>query len=116
MNLALNGTDPVCFFEPETVRHRQAVPRGRVPEGYYELKEGDLDVIKEGRISPSSPWAPPCTGLWTPSKRLEGKYGPVLRVMNICSVVPLSYDQIIASVKKTGKVLLASDACSEAPL
>ena len=113
MNLALNGTDPVCFFESQRLYDTgELYHEGGVPEGYYELKEGDLDVIKEGKDLTILTMGATLYRVMDAVKELEGKYGLSCEVMNICSVVPLNYDQIIASVKKTGKVLLASDACS----
>ncbi len=113
MNLALNGSDPVCFFESQRLYdtaelfHTEGVPTGR-----YELKEGDLDVIKEGSDLTILTMGATLYRAMDAVKILEEKYGVSCEVMNICSVVPLNYDQILESVKKTGKVLLTSDACT----
>ena len=45
-------------------------------------------------------------------KELKEKYGMSAEVINLCSLVPLDYTKIIESVKKTGKVVLTSDACA----
>ena len=42
---------------------------------------------------------------------LEQKYNLTGDVIDARFINPLNYDKIIESVKKTGKVLLASDAC-----
>ena len=42
---------------------------------------------------------------------LEQKYGVTGDVFDCRSISPLDYDPLVASVRKTGKVLLSSDAC-----
>jgi 2-oxoisovalerate dehydrogenase E1 component len=44
------------------------------------------------------------------AKILESKYGLSVEVMDLRFINPLNYDKIIESVKKTGKLVLASDA------
>ena len=46
------------------------------------------------------------------AKTLSEKYGIEADVINMPSLVPLDYTDLIASVKKTGRVVLASDACA----
>jgi 2-oxoisovalerate dehydrogenase E1 component len=43
---------------------------------------------------------------------LEKKYGISAEVIDARSIVPFNYETVITSVKKTGKILLVSDACS----
>ena len=61
MNTALNGTDPVCFFESQQLydKGEEFVKEG-VPEGYYEIPFGepairtegnDVTILKIGRAS-----------------------------------------------------------------
>ena len=45
-------------------------------------------------------------------KELKEKYGLSAELINLHSLVPLDYTKILESVKKTGKVVLASDACA----
>jgi 2-oxoisovalerate dehydrogenase E1 component len=42
---------------------------------------------------------------------LEEKYGITCDVFDLRSLVPLNYEPLIESIKKTGKMVLASDAC-----
>ena len=46
------------------------------------------------------------------AKILDEKYNLSAEVINLHSLVPLDYSGIIESVRKTGKVVLASDACA----
>ena len=45
-------------------------------------------------------------------EELEEKYGMSAEVIDARSLVPFNYDKIIESVKKTGKIIVASDACA----
>jgi 2-oxoisovalerate dehydrogenase E1 component len=44
------------------------------------------------------------------AKELEEKYGVSAEVIDLRFINPLNYEPLVASVKKTGKVVLASDA------
>ena len=46
------------------------------------------------------------------AKQLSEKYGVEADVINIHSLSPLDYTKILESVRKTGKVVLVSDACA----
>ncbi|MBR4933068.1 MAG: dehydrogenase, partial [Clostridia bacterium] len=46
------------------------------------------------------------------AKELSKKYGMESDILNIHSLVPLDYTKIIESVRKTGRVVLVSDACA----
>ena len=41
---------------------------------------------------------------------LQEKYGLSAEIIDTRSIVPFNYEKVIESVKKTGKVLLTSDA------
>jgi 2-oxoisovalerate dehydrogenase E1 component len=45
------------------------------------------------------------------AKILEEKYGVSCEVIDARSLVPFNYDKVIASVKKTGKIIVTGDAC-----
>ena len=45
------------------------------------------------------------------AKELEEKYGVSAEIIDARSIVPFNYEKVIESVKKTGRILLASDAC-----
>ena len=50
MNAALQGTDPVIFFESQRIYDvGEQFHEGGVPEGYYEIPLGEPDVKREGK-------------------------------------------------------------------
>ena len=61
-------------------------------------------------ISPSSPLAPRSTAPWKPPSSCRTRYQLSAEVIDARFLNPLNYAPIIDSVKKTGKLLLCSDA------
>ncbi|HUS88932.1 MAG TPA: transketolase C-terminal domain-containing protein, partial [Desulfosporosinus sp.] len=45
------------------------------------------------------------------AKELEEKYGLSCAIIDARTLVPFNYEKVLESVKKTHKILLASDAC-----
>ena len=111
MNLALRGTDPVIFFESQLLYDigEQFEPDG-VPEGYYEIPEGEPAVRKKGKDITIVTLGATLYRAMDVAKTLEEKYGLSAEVIDLRFVAPLNYNVIIESVKKTGRLVLASDA------
>ncbi len=112
MNAALNGTDPVICFESQRIYDvGEQFHEGGVPEGYYEIPLGEPDVKREGSdITILTVGSTLYTALKA-ADELKEKYGMSAEVIDARSIVPFNYEKVIESVKKTGKILLASDAC-----
>lgn len=111
MNLALRGTDPVVFFESQRLYDvgETFVPGG-VPEGYYEIEEGMPAVRREGSDLTILTIGATLYRALDAADELKEKYGLSVEVIDARFINPLNYDPIVASVEKTGKLLLASDA------
>jgi len=45
------------------------------------------------------------------AKILKEKYGLSVEIIDARSIVPFNFEKVLDSVKKTGKIILASDAC-----
>lgn len=113
MNSALQGTDPVIFFESQRIYDiGEMFHETGVPEGYYEIPIGEPDIKREGKdITILSVGAT----LYTVVKAadiLKEKYGLSAEIIDARTLVPFNYLPVIESVKKTGKIVLASDASS----
>lgn len=111
MNLALRGTDPVVFFESQRLYDigEMFVPGG-VPEGFYEIEEGMPAVRREGSDLTILTIGATLYRALEAADELQQKYGLSAEVIDARFINPLNYDPIVASVEKTGKMLLASDA------
>jgi 2-oxoisovalerate dehydrogenase E1 component len=112
MYSALTGTDPVIFFESQRLYDQtELFHEGGVPEGRYEIEMGEPDVKKEGKDLTILTIGATLYRALDAAKILEEKYGISCEIIDARSIVPFNYDKVIESVKKTRKIVLASDAC-----
>ncbi len=111
MNTALQGTDPVIFFESQRIYDiGEQFHKEGVPADYYEIPFGEADIKREGKdITILSIGATLYRALEA-AEELEAKYGMSAEVIDARSIVPFNYESVIASLKKTGRILLTSDA------
>ncbi|MGA2648433.1 MAG: thiamine pyrophosphate-dependent enzyme, partial [Candidatus Sulfotelmatobacter sp.] len=111
MNTALAGSDPVIFFESQKLYDygEQFVETG-VPEGYYEIDLSEPSVKCAGKDLTMVTLGPALYTAVAAATELEKKYGLSAEVVDLRAAVPLNYDTLVKSVRKTGKVLLACDA------
>jgi len=112
LNLALRGTDPVVFFESQRLydRGEEFVPGG-VPEGYYEVDEGEPVVRREGSDLTIVTIGATLYVALDAAAILAEKYGIQAEVVDARFISPLNLEPIVASLQKTGKLVLTSDAC-----
>lgn len=111
MNLALRGTDPVVYFESQLLydRAEEFVEDG-VPEGYYEVEEGMPVRRREGSDLTIASLGPTLYRALDAAEVLEKEHGLSVEVWDLRFVTPLNLEPIVESVKKTGRLLLTSDA------
>ena len=113
MESALNGTDPVIFFESQRIYDvGEQFHEGGVPTERYEIKIGDTDLIQSGKDVTILTVGAVLYRAVEAAKELKEKYGMEAEIINLHSLVPLDYTKIVESVKKTGRVVLVSDACA----
>ncbi len=111
MTTALNGTDPVVFFESQRIYDMgERFHKEGVPTESYEIPFGEPDVKKEGKDLTILTIGATLYRVMDAVKELEDKYGISAEVIDARSVTPFNYEKVVESVKKTGKILLASDA------
>ncbi|MGD0390893.1 MAG: thiamine pyrophosphate-dependent enzyme [Tepidisphaeraceae bacterium] len=112
MYSALTGTDPVVFFESQRIydQPEEFVPGG-VPTGYYQVPIGEPDVKKTGKDLTILTIGATLYRALDAAKILEEKHGVSCEIIDARSIVPFNFEKVIASVTKTRKILLASDAC-----
>ena len=113
MNTALQGTDPVIFFESQRIYDiGEMFHTEGVPEGYYEIPFGEPDIKRAGSdLTILTIGATLYPAIKVADQLLE-KYGISAEVIDARSLVPFNYEPVIESVKKTGRIVLASDASS----
>lgn len=112
MNAALNGTDPVVFFESQRIYDiGEQFHKGGVPTDEYEVTLGEPDVKREGKDVTILTIGAVLYRALEAAKTLEEKYGISAEVIDARSIVPFDYSKVIESVKKTGKIVIVGDAC-----
>jgi 2-oxoisovalerate dehydrogenase E1 component len=113
MNSALQGTDPVVFFESQRIYDTgEMFHTAGVPEGYYEIPIGEPDIKREGNDITILSIGATLYPVIQVADTLQQTYGLSAEVIDARSLVPFNYETVINSVKKTGRIILASDASS----
>ena len=113
MNSALQGTDPVIFFESQRVYDiGEQFHQGGVPEGYYEIPFGEPDIKREGKDITILTIGATLYRALDAAKILQEKYDLSAEVIDARSLVPFNYEAVLASVKKTGRIIISGDATS----
>ena len=108
---ALNGTDPVVFFESQRIYDvGEQFHEGGVPTDYYEVDFGDPDVKKTGSDVTILSIGAVLYRALDAAKILEEKYGVSAEIIDARSIVPFNYEKVIESVKKTGRIIIVGDA------
>ncbi len=112
MNAALAGSDPVVFFESQRLYDMgEQFHEGGVPEGYYEVEIGKPDIKREGKDITILSVGSTLYRAIKAADTLRDKYGMSAEIIDARTVVPFDYELVIESVKKTGRLVLVSDAC-----
>ena len=103
---AIRGEDPVIFMEPKRL-YRVSV--ADVPAGEYTIPIGEARIAREGRQVTVIAWsAMVSTALEAADKGAARGFD--LEVIDLRTLVPFDQDRILASVKKTGRVVIAHEA------
>ena len=111
LNLALRGTDPVIFFESQLLYDvSEQFEAAGVPEGYYEVPEGEPVIRRQGKDLTIATLGATLYKAMETAKQLETQWGLEAEVIDLRFINPLHYETLLESVKKTGKLVLASDA------
>jgi 2-oxoisovalerate dehydrogenase E1 component len=111
LNLALRGSDPVVFFESQRIYDiGELFHTEGVPEGYYEIPEGLPEVKRPGTDITIVTIGATLYRAIEAAETLETQYGLSAEVIDARFINPLDLEPIVESVKKTGRLVLASDA------
>jgi 2-oxoisovalerate dehydrogenase E1 component len=112
LNLALHGTDPVLFFESQRLYPEpETLVTSGVPTDYYEVELGEPVIRRAGTDITILTVGATLYRALEAAAELESKYGLSAEVLDARFINPLNYGPIVESVKKTGRILLTSDAC-----
>ena len=109
---ALSSDDPVVFFESQrlydSVEHLR---EGGVPAEYYRVPLGEPDVKRTGGDLTILTIGPSLYPALAAAAQLESSFGISAEVIDARSLVPFNYEPVLESVRKTGRIMLVSEAC-----
>jgi pyruvate dehydrogenase E1 component beta subunit len=105
---SIRDDDPVIFMEPKRVYRAS---RGEVPEGDYTVEIGKAKVVRAGGQVTVLSWGAmvhTCLEAAVKAAESDAKYD--LEVLDLRTLLPFDIDAILASVKKTGRVVIVHEA------
>jgi pyruvate/2-oxoglutarate/acetoin dehydrogenase E1 component/TPP-dependent pyruvate/acetoin dehydrogenase alpha subunit len=109
LTAAIRDADPVIFLE-----HKGLLQDiGPVPEGEYVIPLGKAAVKREGADLTIVSYARAVHLALHAAKRLE-REGIDAEVVDLRTLVPLDVETLLASVRKTGRVLVLTEDCQTA--
>lgn len=101
---SIRDDDPIMFLEHEALYGK----KGEVPEGAYTVPLGKARVLREGSNASIVSFSRMAVQSLAAAQELE-KEGITVEVIDLRSLNPLDTATIIASVRKTGKVLVVEE-------
>lgn len=112
MASALSSNDPVVFFESQRLYDIvETVHADGVPAEYYRTPLGEPAVVREGTDVTILTVGATLYRALDAATALQEKYGLSAEVIDARTLVPFDYDRVLESVAKTGRLVIASDAC-----
>lgn len=112
LNRALRGTDPVVFFESQRLyAEPEILVEGGVPIDYYEVELGEPAVRRTGNDLTIITIGATLYRALEAADILQERYDLTAEVIDARFINPLNYGPLAESIAKTGRVVLASDAC-----
>lgn len=103
---AIRGDDPVFFIEHRLLAWENAP----VPEEEYLVPIGEADVKRKGTDITIVAWSRDVVLALKAAETLEGR-GISVEVVDLRTLTPLDEATILASVRKTGRLIVAHEAC-----
>ncbi len=111
MASALSGNDPVVFFESQRLYGMTEWFQKEVPAGYYTIPIGLPEVKRPGTDLTMLSIGSTLYRAVEAADRLWAEFGVSAEILDARSLVPFDYRTVIESVRKTGRILVTSDAC-----
>ncbi len=103
---AIRDDDPVLFLEPKKIYRAL---KGEVPEGEFTVELGKANVAKPGKDISLIAWGAMVPVCLEAAKQCEAQKVDV-EVIDLRTLVPLDVEAILASVAKTGRVVVVYEA------
>ena len=106
LKTAIRSNDPVMFVESQLLYP----VKGVVPADEYTIPFGQADVKRQGTDATFVGWGPAVPEMLQAAEQMQAQQGLSIEVIDIRTLVPIDYETIVASVKKTGKCVVCSQS------
>jgi pyruvate dehydrogenase E1 component beta subunit len=103
---SIRDADPVIFFEPKRI-YRAA--KGEVPDGDYIVPLANAAVTRAGRDVTVLAWGAMLHEALAAADRAQ-EHGIECEIVDLRTLWPVDIDAIVASVKKTGRLVVVHEA------
>lgn len=107
LTAAMRDPDPVLFLEPMKLYRAF---KEEVPEEDYEIEIGKAKVVREGEDITIISWGPPVHLVSQVAEKWQTEKNLSIEVIDLRSIVPIDINTILASVEKTGRVIIVHEA------
>ena len=107
LKTAIRDDNPVVFVESQELYNL----KGEVPEEDYLVPFGQAAVRREGKDVTIVAWGLLAHLMLEAAEKLAQDHGVQAELIDARSLIPLDIETIVASVKKTGRCVVASQAC-----
>ena len=112
LSLALRGTDPVVFFESQRLyTMTETLTADGVPLEEYQVPLGEPALRREGSDLTILSVGATLYRALEAAQQLQERHDLAAEVIDARFINPLNYAPILRSVRKTGRIVLVSDAC-----
>ncbi|XP_031553128.1 2-oxoisovalerate dehydrogenase subunit beta, mitochondrial-like [Actinia tenebrosa] len=105
---AIRDPNPVVFFEPK-ILYRQSVEE--VPVKDYILPLSQAEILQKGTDLTLVGWGTQVHVLQEVSKMAQDQLGVSCELIDLRTIMPWDKETVIQSVMKTGRLLVAHEAC-----
>ncbi len=103
---AIRSNNPVIYVESQGLYGTT----GPIPDGEHLVPLGVARVARDGSDATVVAWGPAVPDALTAAERLKAERGIEIEVIDLRSLVPLDIETVLASVRKTGRCVVASQA------
>ena len=106
LTASIEDNNPVIFYEHKGLYRKI---KEEVPEGYYSIPLGKANIVKQGKDASIITYGSTVHMAIEAAEKLEVR-GISVEIIDIRTLVPFDEETVLASVKKTNRVLITHEA------
>lgn len=106
LTASIEDNNPVIFYEHKGLYRKI---KEEVPDGYYSIPLGKANIVKQGKDASIITYGSTVHMAIEAAEKLEAR-GISVEIIDIRTLVPFDEETVLASVKKTNRVLITHEA------